>query len=104
MKDRFGRQRNLAPTGGTLPASLSRQFIGAPVPALQTRETLRPTAGGKYCWQASSLPNFAWNSRRVFGNGGRAIPYTIASGLLKQPDKQKIAKKLKKSYKITKLT
>ncbi|WP_409161759.1 hypothetical protein, partial [Pectobacterium sp. B2J-2] len=43
----------------------------------------------KYCWQASSLPNFAWNSRRVFGNDGRAIPYTTASGLLKQPDKHK---------------
>jgi hypothetical protein len=47
MKDRLGRQRNLAPTGGTLPASLSRQFVGAPVPAPQTRETLRPAAGGQ---------------------------------------------------------
>ena len=47
MKDRFGRQRNLAPTGGTLPVSLSRQFIGAPVPAPQTRETIRPAAGGQ---------------------------------------------------------
>ena len=27
---------------------------------------------GAYCWQASSVANFDWNSRKVFGSGGRA--------------------------------
>jgi hypothetical protein len=35
----------------------------------------------KYCWQASSLANFDWNSRNVFGNGGRDTLYNYQLGL-----------------------
>jgi len=36
-----------------------------------------------YSWQASSVANFDWNSRSVFGNGAGAPLYTTACGLLK---------------------
>jgi hypothetical protein len=35
------------------------------------------------------VANCDWNSRRFFGNAGRATRDTTACGLLKQPDKQK---------------
>ena len=57
--------------------------------AARTHEAVRPTAGGEVFWQASSVANSRWNSRKVFGNAVAPCPYTTG-GLLKQPDKHEI--------------
>ena len=77
MKDRFSGQRNLVPTTGALPVSESPPIHRrAGFHNADTRNPSGQRQEARYCWQASSLANFAWNSRKVFGNDGRAIPYT----------------------------
>ena len=46
----------------------------------------------KYARQASSVANWLWNSRSVFGNDGRGTPLHYLLGSLSQPDKQKLAR------------
>src|SRR5207247_2608891 len=58
-----------------LPRHYQRRSWTNSYPRLCThREQTKPSSqrqAAKYCWHASSLANFAWNSRKVFGNGGR---------------------------------
>jgi len=42
MKNSSGGQRDLVPAASTLPPSLVHQFVGSPMPASRTDETIGP--------------------------------------------------------------
>src|SRR5258708_4815753 len=49
-------------------------FINASARGLPQRVHTKPSGqrqAAKYCWQAPSVANSDWNSRKVFGNDGR---------------------------------
>src|SRR3954451_19450471 len=92
MKDRVGRQRNLMPTGCALPASLLCQFVGMSVPAARTREAVRPPTSGQILPAGLFVRKICLKFRAESSETQAAAPhYTTASGLLKQPDKQKLS-------------
>jgi hypothetical protein len=85
-------------TNRTLPAFELHQLIGAPAPASRAYETIRPPAGG----QIFLASFFVGKPRLEFSQGFRKrwtthSPYTTASGLLKQPDKQKVARRFRRA-------
>jgi len=91
MQDCPRCQRNLVATTGTLP-TFGFQFIGTLVPASRTHEAIRPAAGGQILLAGFFVGKLDWNSRKVLETAAEAFPHTTASGLLKQPDKQKPAR------------
>src|SRR5881397_900843 len=77
MHDRSRRERKLVPTTGALPTPLLYQLVCAPLRASRTNKAIRPTTSGQILLAGFfGGANFAWNSLKVFGNGGRGTrPY-----------------------------
>jgi hypothetical protein len=94
MQNRPGRHRGLVPTTTTLPASQFHQFIRPAVPAARTHEAIRPAAGSQILLASLLSSKLRLKLAQCLRKtAGGALPHTIACGLLKQPYKQKPAKR-----------
>ena len=92
MQDCSSRRRNLAPATGTLPTSELHQFVSPPAFTARTHEAIRLAAGG----QVTVAKPLQWRTLTGIPAGisetaGAAPLYTTDCGLLKQPNKLKMA-------------
>src|SRR6516225_9420299 len=97
MQDRPRRQRHLVPATSAFPASELYQLVRVPLSTTRAHKAIWPRQAAKYCWQASSLANSVGTRAKWLETALGPRLYTTPWGFLKQPYKQKAARRLQSS-------